>query len=276
MNKHFKLLTISFIIALTLATPQAIYATEDFSKPGEEGLKRQNNALSVSSDADITNQSSKRIRIDGVNNESRPFVSRTYLALGLELQRLVVEAIYLNTPKLYAYQKFLDGKLIYRPIPESDEGMIEMKISDLANPLAGTFDLSKCGEEACKYLSISTGYRKEIEPENADKMEIWIAPWCLIKKRLSTTAGHFQDIMDNWNEETAPVGIFFTWGGWEHLDWYDYFTSEDLEFISNNNLHEAFLLGRRQRTPHPHPPSTIFPLPRAHILNICKRFRVHF
>ncbi|MBL8677229.1 MAG: hypothetical protein JNJ47_07430, partial [Alphaproteobacteria bacterium] len=73
------------------------------------------------------------------------------------------------------YERFLRGILVYRPQEGSDVGMIEMPIADLANPLEGIFDLSRCGD-AGNYLSIATGYRKGKKAENANKVEVWLAP----------------------------------------------------------------------------------------------------
>lgn len=131
---------------------------------------------------------------------------------------------------------FLNGKLIYTP---QDGGkVIELLISDLWNPLEGTFDLSQCGDTG-NYLSISTGYRKGKRPENADKLEIWFAPRFLIEKELTTTASHFQGIYGNWNEN-APVGMFWTWGGWNNLDYYHYLTTENMENLSKIDLYENY------------------------------------
>jgi len=98
------------------------------------------------------------------------------------------------------------------------------------------FDLSRCGDTD-KYLSISTGYRKAKKPENANKVEIWFVPRFLIEKELKTTAKHFQAIFGNW-KETAEVGIFWSWGEYDDLSWYDYWTTEYIENLSKINLYE--------------------------------------
>ena len=133
------------------------------------------------------------------------------------------------------YQRFLKGILIYRPQEESDVGRIDMPIAALTNPLEGIFDLSQCGDIG-KYLSISTGYRKAKKAENANKVEIWIAPRFLIQKELATTAGHFREIEGKWAKD-ALVGIFWTWGGWKNLSGYDYLTSQNMENLSKSNLY---------------------------------------
>ena len=137
------------------------------------------------------------------------------------------------------YDRFLNGKLIYRPNRNSDEGKVELRIADLADPLEGTFDLSRCGDTGGKYMSISTGYRKRKNPENATKFEIWIAPKFLIEKKLSTTAAHFEDVMNYWVQEKAQVGLFWNWGDWDDLRDHAELIDQSMDELGNNqNLHE--------------------------------------
>ena len=133
------------------------------------------------------------------------------------------------------YQRFLKGALVYRPLG-SDLGKIELPIAKLANPLEGTFDLSSCGDTG-NYLSIATGYRRGKKTENANKLEIWITPRFLIEKELTTNAGHFREIMNKW-PTTAPVGLFWTWGGWDKLEWMTYLTDEPMSALDSNDLHK--------------------------------------
>jgi hypothetical protein len=44
------------------------------------------------------------------------------------------------------YLRFINGKLIYSPLPGNDTGRIELLMAELTNPLMGTFDLSRCGK----------------------------------------------------------------------------------------------------------------------------------
>jgi hypothetical protein len=47
-------------------------------------------------------------------------------------------------------------------------------------------------------LSIATGYRKEVAPENANKTEkIWPSLRFLIEEELNASARHFQPIFDD-------------------------------------------------------------------------------
>jgi hypothetical protein len=109
------------------------------------------------------------------------------------------------------------------------------------NPLEGTFDLSRCGDTG-KYLSISTGYRKGKKPENANKVEIWFAPRFLVEKEINGSASHFKAVFPAKWPTTAPVGMFWTWGGSDDLGWYDYLTSENIENLSKIDLYENYKL----------------------------------
>lgn len=171
------------------------------------------------------------------------------------------------------YKRLLNVKLIYRPQVGSDVGLIELPISTSQNPLECTFDLSKCGD-AGKYLSISTGYRKGMKWENSQKLEIWLAPRFMIEKKIQSSASHLQLIMDNWKEDTAPIGILWSWGGWNDLSCYYYLTSKNAGEISSKNLYENWQLCADDparcitiRLTHP--------LSMGQITSACKSFHVH-
>lgn len=136
------------------------------------------------------------------------------------------------------FWRFFKGTLIYNPNPDNDVGRINLFISALPNPLEGTFNLSNCGDTG-KHLSINTGYRKGKKQENTGKVEIWFAPRFLVEQEQDTTAGHFKFIFPTKWPEASAVGIFWTFGGWDNLDWYDYLTSQNLDQLSDgNNLYE--------------------------------------
>jgi hypothetical protein len=143
--------------------------------------------------------------------------------------------------------EFLKGKLIYRPTEGSDEGMIELKISDLLIPLGGEFDLSQCGDTGM-YLCISTGYRKVQKAENLHKIEIWLTPRFLVEKELKTTAGHFKAIFPSkWNDG-ASVGMFWVLGALKVFDRYEYLTSESIDNLSKINVFENWKKSNKHAT----------------------------
>ena len=260
MKPSLKFLMSSVMIALTFSAPQAIQGIEDFSKLGEDIQK--SHRVSISSDTTEETQHKKR---EHEEIEKNPFEGYPEELTFMILERAAI-ANYLsdgNTGSLklvckdwrrimagdhikksvesvkqeYIYQRFLKGVLIYRPQEGSDAGKIVLPISTLGNPLEGTFDLSRCGDMG-KYLSISTGYKKRKKEENASKVEIWFTPRFLIEKELNTTAKHFQAIFPaKWNAN-APVGIFWTWGGWDDLSWMDYLTTQNMDNLSKIDLYE--------------------------------------
>ncbi|MES2252480.1 MAG: protein kinase [Pseudomonadota bacterium] len=134
------------------------------------------------------------------------------------------------------YRRFIGGKLLYKPDQNSTIGQIEIPFTSLLNPLEGTFDLSRCGDVG-RYISISTGYRKGKIAANKDKLEIWITPKFVVENELRTSASHYAPILNSatW---TSPVGIIWTYGGWDDVAWYDYLTTKQFDEISSKNLYE--------------------------------------
>jgi len=85
----------------------------------------------------------------------------------------------------------------------------------------------------CNLIHISTGYRKGKKPENASKGEVWIVPKFVVEREVGTSARHLAPIMGSF---TSPVGLFWTWGGWDDLGWYDYLTTRSFDEISADNI----------------------------------------
>lgn len=129
---------------------------------------------------------------------------------------------------------FMNGEIVYRPNPDSNKGMIRFKISDLANPLEGTIDLSQCGG-ALKDLSIiNTGYPRGQIGEKPNKLEIWLAPLFLFKKELERTAGYSNDNFSKWKPNT-PFGILWAWGNWDNLKlWDERLRNAEFDEINSN------------------------------------------
>jgi hypothetical protein len=138
------------------------------------------------------------------------------------------------------YQRFLAGRLEYRPTPGSDAGLVVLPIADLlrpiassANPLSATFDLSRCGD-AGEYLSINIGYKKAKVPGKDNKLEVWLCPQFLAEHERPASLA---PIMGQWE---APLGYFWTWGGWEaRSDNYDYLTSGSA-MQNDKNIYEKW------------------------------------
>lgn len=128
------------------------------------------------------------------------------------------------------YLRFVKGSLIYKPNKDNDVGNIELPFAALPNPLEGTFDLSSCGDTG-KYLSISTGYRRGKKADNMNKTEVWIVPKFVVEKDQASSARHLTPIFGVF---TAPVGLFWTWGSWDNMEWYDYLASRPLDGAMSN------------------------------------------
>lgn len=144
--------------------------------------------------------------------------------------------------------EFLNSKLIYRPKVRSDEGMIEFKISDLWNPLGGTFDISSCKfpienkynyAVANDYISISTGYQKSQKAENENKLEIWFTPPFVVEKEFQGTTGYFKEVFPPNCQRSVPVGII-----WNRFVWtrepaaLQHQATENTDNLSKINLDE--------------------------------------
>jgi len=156
------------------------------------------------------------------------------------------------------YRSFLNGRLVYRPNGGNDDtGKIELRIADLANPLMGTFNLSRCGD-AERYLTISTGYhRKSRIIADKGKLKIWLTPRFLVEKDLNSTAKHFTPIMGEWDPATGQIGMMFTGGEWTDLGWYFYATDINMNAHDEKNLYKIWLAARphvayKKRSPKHH------------------------
>jgi hypothetical protein len=235
MKKHLKLLVCSVLVALTFASPWTLQGMEP--EPAKE-FPFQRGTAKIPTEivtlivkfAAINNYLSNDhiVPLKLVCKEWRDIINKDFVDDA-------IQSAYELLGYGEIYQRFLNGALVYMPQEGSDVGMVTLPIAALRNPLEDTFDLSRCGD-AGNYLSISTGYRKVKRAENAEKLEVWFAPRFLIAKEINKTAKHFQGIMSDW-KDSAEVGIFWTWGGWDNLDSYDYLTTENMDDLSKNGLY---------------------------------------
>lgn len=159
----------------------------------------------------------------GIDNRASNMdaTSRTRDVLGarpkLKASRIAIPEIAIGHEEIY--QRFLMGRLMYKPDPFSDVGQKEFRIGSLTNPLSGVFDISGCGDSA-QYLQISTGYRTTVNSVNVNKVEVWILPQFLIQR--DPRARKFNDSLQILEEHRdKPFAILFTWGGWKDLTCYE-------------------------------------------------------
>ncbi len=132
------------------------------------------------------------------------------------------------------YYAFRRAKLVYRPILGSDKGKLEWHVASLADPLDGTFDLSKCGRDIAEEFTIGTGYPKE--ERLFFKMAIRVAPYFVIQNNLAGNTNYLQPIMSNWNTAEAPVAVFWTQSNpMEHCN---YLITQSTRELSSGNLYQ--------------------------------------
>jgi len=145
------------------------------------------------------------------------------------------------------FRIFLEGKLVYKPDPNSDARKKEFRIRDFVNPFGGTFPLSACGEtDNFSQFTTDPSVFFAIDDENS-KVNILIAPHFLINRYISTTTNAFTamigTIMGNWDKD-KPVGIFWRWGLFDATD-FDYLSSSSLDEISSRNMWENCVRARQ-------------------------------
>jgi hypothetical protein len=156
------------------------------------------------------------------------------------------------------YRQFLKGKLVFKPNNTNEEPLV-LKISDLENPLFGTFDIAKSGVSA-KFFQISTGFRTEFNPSNNGKVEIWIVPQFVLKR--NSRAKIYYDFLLTCKEHTnKPFAVLFNWGGWQDLSWFEITGFSGNEFSSPMEAYKA-----RAGTAHVHKDALRSAL-KAHILS---------
>ena len=253
MKSHFKRLSTFLIVALSFAASQASWGMDEndifpqFSKLPKllkkhvlefDAYNRGTENKHFGSNKDVCKAWKNFYEANNSNNNIKNAWHEGRL-VHLQKGYNITDPDNIETLK-----RVYNGKLIYRPNPTSDEGMIRLFISDLKNPLEGMFDLSKCGDSG-QHLSIATGYRKVQPLGDARKVEIWLTPWFLVdKERLQLPHNHhMRRVIKTWNPEKAPVGIFWTWNAWnvwQHIEYCDYLTKEAMEDIGSKNLYEKY------------------------------------
>lgn len=146
------------------------------------------------------------------------------------------------------YTRFMNGKLVYTD-PKT-KAKRDLPIAAMINPetLEGEFNLSGCGDTG-QYLSINTGYRKGKKASNSNKVEVWLAPRFLVHQGVTGAGRHLQPVLneEKWPSARAPLGIFWTRGGWnstDEMNWYDYLTNRTPCEIASENLYENWKKSR--------------------------------
>lgn len=162
----------------------------------------------------------------------------------------------------------LIGKLKYKEEP------ILANIIDLVKA-DGYLDLpNRIFGDASNYLRITTDPEQFFHVvENSQKVVILIAPKFLIEEKIGLPCcTSFEKIMDktNWNDDLAPIGIFYRAEYWKDKNWYDYITNASIVIISSRNLYENWSCNM-QMTPAPWPYFGLSLLSHS-----CEKFHFYF
>ena len=142
-------------------------------------------------------------------------------------------------------RQFPRGILHYTPPPESSE-VVLLPFSNLTD---GTFDLSTCGN-AGTHLRITTSPNSffEVKGANENKLVVLIGYRNFIARGIFSPEHPFGSLMERWDGDQAPVGIFWRWGNAEALTWFDHLTTAPITFISSMNLFDNWTHGSAMGT----------------------------
>jgi|GEM_PF-4097500 len=148
------------------------------------------------------------------------------------------------TPKKEdTYQQLFNGELLFDP--QSGESPLQRTISELTTLFKGPLDLCWCGDGA-KGLIVTTDPLVFFDRENYEgHLLVLITMRSLINKKLHSIATSFKPLMDGWNEDRAPFGIFWRMGEWKNLSWCFSRTDVGPDDISSKNLYEHWCNARQ-------------------------------
>ncbi len=231
MKTNLKLIASSLFISLALLSPQVTLASyETLPTDIRKMILKQVAQDSIAADKTFGEVAAVNHRWAAdlgaaVNEDLQPWQPcwKAYLGITAENENV--------------YRQFYNGVLEYRKDPSDPEPTLTLPFAALMNLFSDrTFDLSKCGD-ASKYLRITTSVKEffKVKEENSNKVVILACPYNVIKKNH---AAKFEVSMQKWEQKDAPVGLFWRWGDFEDLSWYDYLTCLSLEAMAVENLEE--------------------------------------
>lgn len=161
----------------------------------------------------------------------------------------------LNSFMIDCMDLYWDGmfrKGILRYTPKDGGDIIDLKFSDLADPLCGTFDLSGCGNKS-QSIRITTSVEDffKVGGENQGRLVVLICPYQSVKQAVNSTPDHpFTVVLASWDKSKAPVGMFWRWCDWKYDKGFDHHTAESLSKLSSKSLYENW---RKSPSRHPAP-----------------------
>jgi hypothetical protein len=241
MINKLKLFTLFLFVGLTLATPQLSYGSDESRNEDVEGPMT---ALPLELTSDIVKRAAIEQALNDESTENLALVCKEWYWI-IEEESQVDKDLWkvlngIKTPEdEVIYQIFRNMELIYRPDPNSNEGMIRLPIPMGHNPFKYTFDLSSCGDKD-RYVVITNDLERffTIGGENEYTLVICFAMRSWINKNIGSLSAPFNTILTSWDAEQAPVGIFSRWGNWTSEDGFDYLTDQPFHQLSEVSMCE--------------------------------------
>lgn len=238
MKNKTSLFVSSFIITLTMAAPQLSYGSAIEEIIDNSGTKKEPYKSSICYfhfAQDVKSDSQTQDLIDIDSHLTQNFLMKPD-------QKFSKNG--LTDPNENIYQIFLNGRLVYKPDSKSDNGKIVFKILDFLPSPFGTFNLSQCGNTAeCLMITTDPSVFFEID-ETDPKFKILIGSKFLIQRFKNTHTSRFAAILDNWDNDKAPIGLFWTGADYE-LSSYDYLVSSPMVEMSSRHLYQNWQMAAR-------------------------------
>lgn len=230
MIKKLNLPVTLIAMALLFPWPQLLHAM-DIKNEAEESLVHRVRAITV-------NEKNAYKMLLFQEAQVQTATDKKFPTLPKDIQSVIWGIFYELTKN-----PILEGSLIYTK--QFDRQQFTFKIKDLVKE--ETLDFSGPDFEGIsKSLVITTDPTRFFltKGENTDKVVTLIAPWSLIKEKIGSTTASFLPIMDSWDANIAPIGIFWRSGNWEKPQWYDYLTNIKIDEINSKNLGELWGITR--------------------------------
>ena len=248
MNKYLKRFAISFILTLTLVLPQLSYASNEIF-PFENLPKDVRGIVIKYVAADFIATGKGFNELGGVNrrwkSELREFVNQ-----GMQPWQPCWRAYLGVTPANEAiYRTFFNATLECRKDPSDKNPAHILPFIPLMNLSVKAFVLP-ADIEASKYLVITDKLQRFFEV-GGSKGHILFATKAMITMRMKSMnmsdklKAKLDEIMANWDDSVAPVGIFWRWSDDGDLTWFDSLITQDLTSISSCNIFENWKKSNR-------------------------------
>jgi hypothetical protein len=264
MNKYLRRFATSFIFTLTLASPQLVCASDEAFT--FENLPKDVRGVIVKYvAADFIAAGKRYNELEDVNSKNKRWKSelREFVNQGMHPWQPCWRAYLGMTPaNEQIYKTFFNATLECRKDPKDKEPAHILPFIPLMNLSVKAFNLP-ADIEASKYLVITDKFQRFFEV-GGSKGHILFATKAMITMRMKSMnmspelKAKLDEIMANWDESVAPVGIFWRWSDNGDLTWFDYLVTQDLTSISSRNIFDNWKKCVQRRAAHDWPPVAAF------------------